>query len=89
MLVLTQGDPSCIGPEITIKAWHSLKQDGPAFVWLGDPALLAPHVPTQVMQDIAQGNAVFPHAIPVLPLPLAAPAYPGKPDTRNAGGQAQ
>lgn len=84
MLVLTQGDPSGIGPEITIKAWHSLKQDGPAFVWLGDPTLLASHVPTQVVQDIVQGEAVFPHAIPVLPLPLDAPAYPGKPDTRNA-----
>ncbi|MBO1325269.1 4-hydroxythreonine-4-phosphate dehydrogenase PdxA [Acetobacter sp. TBRC 12305] len=83
MLVLTQGDPSGIGPEITGKSWHALHKGGPAFAWIGDPGLLAAHAPVQPIHDLAQAGAVFGHAVPVLPLPLVAPAIPGKPDRRN------
>ncbi|MFT9256966.1 MAG: 4-hydroxythreonine-4-phosphate dehydrogenase PdxA [Acetobacter sp.] len=86
MLVLTQGDPSGIGPEITARSWHALHASGPAFAWIGDPALLAAHAPVQPIHDLAQAGAVFSNAVPVLPLPLAAPAVPGQPDKRNAPG---
>ena len=84
MLVLTQGDPAGIAPEITAKAWHALREQGPAFVWVGDPALLEGLAPVSVIDDPAQARAVFADALPVMPLSLAVPAVPGQPDRRNA-----
>lgn len=84
MLVLTQGDPAGIGPEITVKAWQAVRHSGPAFVFLGAPELLEGAAPVQVVSSIAEAEAVFPSAIPVLPLGLATPAIPGTPDSRNA-----
>jgi 4-hydroxythreonine-4-phosphate dehydrogenase len=84
MLVLTQGDPAGIAPEITAKAWHILREQGPVFVWVGDPALLEGLAPVSVIDDPAQARAVFADALPVLPLSLAAPAVAGQPDRRNA-----
>ncbi len=79
MLALTMGDPAGIGPEITASAWRALSKTGPAFVIIADPACFPPDVPTS-------GNATdFAHALPVVPISLATPALPGRPDTRNAG----
>ncbi|GAN69537.1 4-hydroxythreonine-4-phosphate dehydrogenase PdxA [Acetobacter orleanensis] len=85
MLVLTQGDPAGIGPEITVKAWEALRETGPSFVFLGDPTLLDAAAPVRVVGTIAEARNVFQDAIPVLPLSLAAPVTPGMPDSRNAG----
>ncbi|KXV71298.1 4-hydroxythreonine-4-phosphate dehydrogenase PdxA [Acetobacter cerevisiae] len=85
MLVLTQGDPAGIGPEITVKAWQALRESGPAFVFLGDPALLETEAPVRVLGNIHEARTVFRDAIPVLPLSLAVPVTPGAPDSRNAG----
>lgn len=84
MLVLTQGDPAGIGPEITQKAWQATRHNGPAFVFLGAPELLHGNVPVQCVETPAQAAAVFAHALPVIPLPLATPAIPGQPDSLNA-----
>lgn len=84
MLVLTQGDPAGIGSEITAKAWQATRQHGPAFVFLGAPELLHPFVPVQTVATPAEAAAIFPHALPVLPLELATPALAGQPDSRNA-----
>ena len=40
-LALSMGDPAGIGPEITVKAWHALREQGPAFVAVGDFQSLA------------------------------------------------
>ncbi len=40
-LALTLGDPAGVGPEIIAKAWRALKDEGPAFVVIGDRDLLA------------------------------------------------
>lgn len=85
MLVLTQGDPAGIGPEITVKAWQALRASGPAFVFLGDPALLEAAAPVRVLENTHEARTVFRDAIPVLPLPLSVPVIPGTPDSRNAG----
>lgn len=82
-LALTMGEPAGIGGEIASRAWAALRQGGPAFLFLGDPALL-PGIPTRPVTDPAEAAAVFPEALPVLPLPLAAPVRPGRPDARNA-----
>ncbi len=75
MLALTCGDPAGIGAEITAKAWQALRHTGPAFTLLADPAWIAPHAP--IAADFADG-------IPVLPVPLARAAVPGRPDGANA-----
>lgn len=78
---LTMGDPAGIGPELTIKAWetHAIP-----FVWIGDPVLLGDQIPYEVLADIREANQpLFARALPVLPVPLAAPVTPGKPDPVN------
>ncbi|MFT8419443.1 MAG: 4-hydroxythreonine-4-phosphate dehydrogenase PdxA [Acetobacter sp.] len=84
MLVLTQGDPASIAPEITAAVWQRLRQNGPAFVYVGDPSLLERRVPVQTIRYLSAGAEVFGHALPVLPLHLATPPAPGEPDRRNA-----
>ncbi len=86
-LALTMGDPAGIGGEITLAAWASLNAEGPAFFAIDDPARLAainPRVPLAPIASPEEAPARFAQALPVLPLPLAAPATPGKPDPRNA-----
>lgn len=99
ILFLTQGDPASIAPEITIKAWKNLRQSGPAFIWIGDPALLTPHIPVHILcniDEVLEGEAsflslfpLFRQALPVLSLSLAVPARPGCPDPKNAARIAQ
>lgn len=84
MLVLTQGDPASIAPEITAAVWQKLRQSGPAFVYVGDPSLLERRVPVQTIRYLSAGADIFSHALPVLPLHLATPPAPGEPDRRNA-----
>ena len=79
-LALTMGDPAGIGPEITLAAWHARKAGHP-FVVLGDPSL---YPGCQTVNSPAEAVRVFPRALPVLPLPLAAPALPGQPNAANA-----
>ncbi|MCP1213401.1 4-hydroxythreonine-4-phosphate dehydrogenase PdxA [Acetobacter okinawensis] len=84
MLVLTQGDPASIAPEITASVWQKLRQNGPAFVYIGDPTLLERRVPVQTIRYLSEGADIFSHALPVLPLHLSTPPAPGEPDRRNA-----
>jgi 4-hydroxythreonine-4-phosphate dehydrogenase len=85
------GDPAGIGGELTLRAWQALHRSGPAFFTLDDPARLAAlagwlgiNLPIAVIGSPEQAAGAFPGALPVLPLPLAAPAVPGKPDVANA-----
>ena len=85
MLALTMGDPAGIGGELTLKAWAALRHCGPAFVALDDPERLRaldPAMPIQVVG--AMDEARFADALPVLPIGLACPAIPGRPDPANA-----
>ncbi|WP_241665603.1 4-hydroxythreonine-4-phosphate dehydrogenase PdxA, partial [Teichococcus oryzae] len=77
------GEPAGIGGEIAAKAWKLLRQDGPAFLFLGDPALLGGQ-PWRAVSGPEQAASVFRDAVPVLPLILPVPAEPGRPDVRNA-----
>lgn len=79
-LALTMGDPAGIGPEITRAAWHA-RREGPVFLVVADPVLFPE---AQTIRHPAEAEAVFGHALPVLPLTLPAPAVPGRPDTRHA-----
>ncbi|MCB8819832.1 4-hydroxythreonine-4-phosphate dehydrogenase PdxA [Microvirga rosea] len=90
-LLLTQGDPAGIGPELTLRAWLERKAAGlPPFAVLCDPLHLASvarsfgwDVPIQAVEP-EEVIGVFPKALPVLPLAGRVFAVPGKPDTANA-----
>ncbi|MDE3080482.1 MAG: 4-hydroxythreonine-4-phosphate dehydrogenase PdxA [Paracoccaceae bacterium] len=84
-IALSCGEPSGIGPEIAVKAWAALRGSLP-FVWLGDPRHLPQGTPHRVVADPAEAVAVSAEALPVLPVPFAAPATPGAPAPENAQG---
>ena len=90
-LALTMGEPAGIGGEITLMAWEALRSEGPVFFALDDPARLAAlavqlkkDVPLAAITRPAEAASHFAAALPVLPVSLAAPAMPGRPDPRNA-----
>ncbi len=80
-LALTMGDPAGIGGEIAVKAWRA-GRGGRPFVLLDDPARF--DCPVRVIAHPAEAAAVFADALPVIPVPLAAPSRPGQPDGANA-----
>jgi len=82
-LALSLGDPSGIGPEITVKAWRALRSTGPAFVLIGDAETMAAADDdasnVRVVRTIDEGVSLFASALPVIDIPLPAPATPGQP----------
>jgi 4-hydroxythreonine-4-phosphate dehydrogenase len=91
-LALTLGDPAGIGPEITLAAWQARDRQGvPVFALIGDvahlervAAALGAAVPVEAIAAIEEAPAVFPRALPVLPLVAPVAATPGQPDSANA-----
>jgi 4-hydroxythreonine-4-phosphate dehydrogenase len=86
-LLLTQGDPAGIGPELTLNAWLQRSQASlPPFAVIADPDHLGrisrsfgwdvPIVPVEP----AEVESVFGRALPVIPLAGSISAQPGKPD---------
>ena len=84
-LALTCGEPAGVGPEIAAKAWEALGARLP-FVWIGDPAHLPPGTPVREVARASDARDAAASALPVLPLPFAAPATPGRPAPENAAG---
>lgn len=87
-LAVTMGDPAGIGAEITLAAWASGRVTQPFFL-IGDRARLAPlaaraDVPLAEITGPEACEAAFATALPVLALPLPAPAIAGRPDPANA-----
>ena len=80
-LALTMGDPSGIGPEISVAAWRA---GTPPFYLIADPACLPAGTPVAEISSPDQAGEVFPTALPVLPIALPAPARPGQPLPENA-----
>ncbi|HEY0418662.1 MAG TPA: 4-hydroxythreonine-4-phosphate dehydrogenase PdxA, partial [Acetobacteraceae bacterium] len=86
----TMGDPAGIGGELSLKAWLARRGAAP-FVALDDPDRLADiarflglDVPIRTVNAAHAAGALFPDALPVLPIRLAAPPIPGEPDPANA-----
>ena len=93
-LALTMGEPAGIGGELALLAWRALTsvpaQNTPFFI-IDDPARLAdlarriaPEIPVKAITGPADAAAVFPRAMPVLPLALPKTVAPGKPARENA-----
>ncbi|WP_375460145.1 4-hydroxythreonine-4-phosphate dehydrogenase PdxA [uncultured Enterovirga sp.] len=88
-LAITQGDPSGIGPEITLRAWRDGSRRDPFFV-VGDPRFLrraaeALGWAVPVAESTPEtARDVFARALPVVLHGLSVEAAPGRPDRRNA-----
>jgi 4-hydroxythreonine-4-phosphate dehydrogenase len=92
-LAVSMGDPAGIGPEIILKAWLA-RADAPGvppFVAFADPSVLIAtarqlgyDTPIRELSDSRMAAAVFPTALPVIPVGMNTPAVPGMPDPRNA-----
>ncbi len=86
------GDPAGIGGEIALKAWLDRKANAlPPFFAIDDrvrleamASQLGLAVPIEEIEDPEAAIAQFGHALPLIPLPLAAPVQPGRPDRANA-----
>jgi 4-hydroxythreonine-4-phosphate dehydrogenase len=90
-LLLTQGDPAGIGPELILKAWLRRKEARlPPFAAVADPGFLDRIAQSQgwtipvVPVEPSQIQAVFPDALPVVPLTSPVSATPGRPDAGYA-----
>jgi 4-hydroxythreonine-4-phosphate dehydrogenase len=72
-LALTSGEPGGIGPEITAKAWQSLRHSSTPFVLIGDGHYWRERgaVPVEIVDEPDQAAHVFARALPVLHRPLA------------------
>jgi 4-hydroxythreonine-4-phosphate dehydrogenase len=93
-LALTQGDPSGIGPELTLKAWFEThdKPNAPPFLAVANPDRLAAiardldlKVPVKIVAS-AEAAPVFRHALPVYAVNHSVAGKPGMPDVRDATG---
>jgi 4-hydroxythreonine-4-phosphate dehydrogenase len=90
-LVLTQGDPAGIGPEITLRAWLEREPRAlPPFAVVSDPAFLARRAralgwDVPVRETAAnEVSTAFGTALPVIALEAAVEAAPGCPEPRTA-----
>lgn len=90
-LALTQGDPSGIGPELTLKAYAARRDAGlPPFFVLADPRQLA-RVAQALAIDVAiqettpaAATETFPRALPVVALGRAVEGAFGRPNPQDA-----
>ena len=93
------GDPAGIGGELTLRTWLArmglarmgLTHSGPCLVALDDPDRLADlakslglDVPVRIVDSPADAVTAYREALPVMPVRLAEPATPGRPDPANA-----
>jgi 4-hydroxythreonine-4-phosphate dehydrogenase len=93
-LALSQGDPSGIGPELTLKAWLKARESPstPPFFAVADPDCLestARDLDLKVrLKTIAGPEAaeVFCDALPVYAVKHPVAGKPGTPDVRDAAG---
>jgi 4-hydroxythreonine-4-phosphate dehydrogenase len=90
-LLLTQGDPAGIGPELILKAWLRREEARlPPFAAVADPGFLERVAQSQgwtipiVPVDPSRIRAAFPDALPVVPLTSPVSAMPGQPDPAYA-----
>ncbi len=90
-LALTIGEPAGIGCDIALAAWMTRRERAlPAFYLIADPEHVAARaeqigirIPLESVTP-EQAAARFDTALPVVPLPERATAFPGRPDDTSA-----
>ncbi len=84
---MSMGDPAGIGLEIAAKAWLARTSSSPVFFLIADfeAAQRASFgASLRQIESAAEAQAVFPEALPVLPIALTVRESAGQPDARNA-----
>lgn len=89
-LAITQGDPSGIGPEITLRAWLQRSQETHPFFVLADPhhlhrcaEALGLDVPMRTVEP-EQAASIFAYTLPVVALTDQVEGRPGIPNQNDA-----
>jgi 4-hydroxythreonine-4-phosphate dehydrogenase len=92
-LVLSQGDPAGIGPDIALQAFAQRAALAlPAFLYVGDPEVLRVRarqldIDVPIAEtDAESAQALFADKLPVLPIPVGTDVLAGKPHVANARG---
>jgi 4-hydroxythreonine-4-phosphate dehydrogenase len=91
-LCLTQGDPSGIGPDITLALYRQSRASVEPFFVVADPDLLRRRAEKLglaieiVETEPEQARSVFSSALPVVPLKAQVKGLPGQPDPADAPG---
>ncbi|MBT6096078.1 MAG: 4-hydroxythreonine-4-phosphate dehydrogenase PdxA [Rhodospirillaceae bacterium] len=91
LLAVTMGEPAGIGGELTLQAWAARHVNGPAFLAIDNSerlrilaTSLGYDIPIKTITSAADAGEVFPTALPVLEVPMAATATLGKPSPATA-----
>jgi 4-hydroxythreonine-4-phosphate dehydrogenase len=88
-LAVSLGDPAGIGPEVIAKCWDNRVEFAlPLFVAVGDGRSLAAvwDGPIEVVDDLAQADAAFDFALPLIQISAADEVTPGHPSVAGAHG---
>ena len=90
-LAVTMGEPAGIGGELSLKAWLARTRTSRPFFAIDDPDRLKTlardlglTVPVKTVGQPSDVPAIFPEALPVLPVRLRKPVRAGHPDPANA-----
>jgi 4-hydroxythreonine-4-phosphate dehydrogenase len=90
-LAVTMGEPAGVGGELSLKAWLARRAKGRPFFVIDSPdrlaglaARLGLHAPVREIDGPESVAAIFPRALPVLPVRLGVAPRPGHPDPANA-----
>ncbi|WP_265563094.1 4-hydroxythreonine-4-phosphate dehydrogenase PdxA [Sphingomicrobium arenosum] len=84
---ISLGDPAGVGPEITARAWEQRREAGLApFVAIGDPAAIEAvwDGPVKLVDGLAEVEAAFDEALPMLAIRAERPDTPGTPSPAGA-----
>lgn len=82
-IALTCGDPSGIGPEISVQAWQKLRGEL-AFFWIGDPDHLPDGTPISLIEDASEASHASKTGLPVLVHRFSARVNVGTETPQNA-----
>lgn len=89
-IAVSMGDPAGIGLDIVLAAWQRRSAPFPRMVVYGDPDALAARarrlglaIELEVVDTPAGARATTEQALEVVPIRLAVPAVPGRPDSAN------
>lgn len=82
-LALTMGEPGGVGPEISAAAWRALREQGPCFFLIADPALFD-RAAINIIAGPDDAAAAFSSALPILPLQTRTDARSGQASAKNA-----
>jgi 4-hydroxythreonine-4-phosphate dehydrogenase len=90
-IAVTMGEPAGIGGEIACLAWARHASELPPLLLIDDPERIAAlagvigqALNIKTVSSAADAMAVWPDAIPILPVSLAAPVEPGRVNQANA-----